>query len=55
MLTEVPIQQSVRPLTKKDIFWSVFLALWAFGISAGVIVAVIRVIMIYVFWVDIPK
>ena len=25
------------PLTRKDVFWGVFLALWAFGISYAVV------------------
>jgi len=35
----------VKPLTAGAVFWSVFLALWAFGISAGILFAIVRSIL----------
>ena len=39
-LTTSPI--AVRPLTAGSIFWAVFGALWAFGITAGIVGAILR-------------
>ena len=33
------------PLTSGSIFWSVFGALWAFGITAGIVVAILRALL----------
>lgn len=33
-----------RPLTARGVFWAVFGALWAFSITAGIIVAIVRAI-----------
>ena len=34
-----------RPLTSGGVFWAVFGALWAFGISAGILVFIVRLLL----------
>ena len=42
--TFVPLMPS-RPLTASGVFWAVFGALWAFGVTAGIIAAICRALL----------
>jgi len=35
-----------KTLSASSIFWAVFGALWAFGITAGIVVAILRALLI---------
>ncbi len=39
--TASEVQTAIKPLRRKDIFWAIFGALWAFGITYGIVVALI--------------
>lgn len=34
-------EREVKPLCRSDIFWGVFSGMWAFGITYGIVVAII--------------
>ena len=37
-----PVSQPPQPLTAVGVFWAVLFALWAFGITGGIVVAIMR-------------
>jgi predicted secreted Zn-dependent protease len=37
-----PPAEAATPITNRSIFWAVFGALWAFGISAGIVAAILK-------------
>ena len=42
---EVPLDEAdsgSRPLSAKGVFWAVFLALWAYSLTAGLIYLIVR-------------
>jgi len=40
-----PAAEAAAPLTSKSIFWAVFCALWAFSVTAGIVVAILRALL----------
>jgi hypothetical protein len=35
---------TLKPLTRSDIFWSVFGALWCFSVTAGILLIILRAV-----------